>query len=342
MLSQTPEGYKNLKPLPYYRELVRSVEALPGMRAVAMTDFAPFFNFAYRQPVAALDAGSAGQEAQAHVAKVTDGFFAAVGMTIVSGRDFRRDETAEPVAIISQSLAARFGDPSAMVGRHIRIGTTAEYQRLTVVGVASDAQFDLSDPAEMRPPAVYVNAWQYPAELAGYPVLVVKTGGGLSAALMRQTVSRLGREYVQRIHTLSAEIDGALVENRLTAYLSGTFGLLALVLAATGLFGLLSYQVANRTGEIGIRLALGARRGQIQWLMVRQAASLVVGGCAAGLALADLTGRAIGGLLFGVEASDARLLAASTAILALTALAAAWLPARRAASVDPLVALRHE
>ena len=114
------------------------------------------------------------------------------------------------------------------------------------------------------------------------------------------------------------------------------------MLAATGLFGLLTYQVASRTGEIGIRMALGAQRGQIQWLIMRQISGLLAGGTAAGLAVALLEGRAMGGLLFGVRAGDPRLLAGAVLLLAATALLAAWLPARRAASVDPMLALRHD
>jgi ABC-type antimicrobial peptide transport system permease subunit len=155
-------------------------------------------------------------------------------------------------------------------------------------------------------------------------------------------VDRLGREYVERARPLEAEKDGALVEDRVMAYLSGAFGVLALVLAATGLFGLLSYQVANRTGEIGIRMALGARRGQIQWLVVRQVGLLLLGGSAAGLVLALLVRKAIAKMLFGAPPGSPGLLAGSLAVLAITAMIAAWLPARRAASVDPLVALRHE
>ncbi|HEV2448481.1 MAG TPA: FtsX-like permease family protein, partial [Candidatus Sulfopaludibacter sp.] len=258
------------------------------------------------------------------------------------GSDFRPEEAgaAEPGAVVSLSLAERLGGAAALVGRHIQVGAN---QRLKVVGVASDAQLSLADPEQTRPLAVYVNSWQYPEQQAGYPVLLLKTAGGLlPTARLRQVVDRLGREYVERAQPLDAEIDGALVENRAMAYLSGAFGVLALVLAATGLFGLLSYQVANRTGEIGIRMALGARRGQIQWLVMRQIGSLLAAGVAAGVVLAMVGGKAIAGLLFGVRAGEPRLLAAASLVLAATALAAAWLPARRAASVDPLVALRHE
>jgi ABC-type antimicrobial peptide transport system permease subunit len=230
-----------------------------------------------------------------------------------------------------------------VLGRHIRLGTSADYRSLVVRGVVSDAQADLSETEQTKPPSVYLDRWQYPQSIAGYPVMLLKTAGGmLPIGKVRQAVDRLGREYIDRARSLDSEKDGALVEDRVMAYLSAAFGVLALALAATGLFGLLSYHVANRTGEIGIRMALGARSVQIQWLVVRQIGGLLLGGSAAGVALSLLGGKAIAKMLFGVRPGDVRLLAGALAVLAATALVAAWLPARRAASVDPLAALRHE
>lgn len=345
MLSAHPARYQNFEPGPYYRDLVRQVETIPGIAGAVLANFVPLYSTVIPVTLAAVDGPDPGQELQVLGQHVSDGFFSLMGMRMVAGRDFRRDEPdgAENEAIVSLSLAGHLGGAASLLGRHIRVGTAPAYQRLLVVGVASDAQFSLADPSDSRPFNVYIDTWQHPAEQAGYPVLLLKTTGGtLPAAMLRQTVDRAGREYVERVRSLDAEKDGALVENRVVAYLSGVFGLLALVLAATGLFGLLSYQVASRTGEIGIRMALGARGGQIQWMIVRQIGDLVAGGAAAGVALSLAEGRAIGGLLFGVHAGDPRTLAGAVLLLAATALLAAWLPARRAASVDPVVALRLE
>jgi predicted lysophospholipase L1 biosynthesis ABC-type transport system permease subunit len=333
-----------MTPGPYYHELLREAESISGIRSAVLADFVPFYTSAYEDPVTSLDGVAAGQELHAGVVRVTDGFFAEMGMQVVEGRDFRREnpEGAEPEAIVSRSLAERLGGAAA-VGRHIRVGTSPEYQSRRIVGIASDAQFNLSDPSKLRPFTVYLNSWQHPQEQMMYPVLLLKTRGGpLPAAAVRQTIDRLGREYAQRIRSLDEEKDGALVENRVIAYLAGAFGVIALILAAVGLFGLLSYQVANRTGEIGIRMALGARPRQIQWLIVRQIAMVVSAGSAAGLGLALLAGKAIAGLLFGVGAADPALLAGAVAVLGAVALMAAWLPARRAASIDPQSALRCE
>lgn len=344
-LASRPMAYEQFDLIPYYRDLIGQVENIPGLRGAVVANFVPFYDLTQRSAAALIESADPGQELDAHTAAVTDGFFPMMGMRMVAGSDFRRDlpPGAEPEAIVSQSLAARWGGAGALLGRHIRMGTAAEYQRMRVVGVTGDAELDLANPSAYKPFAVYVNSWQHPNAWAGYSILLLKTaGGGLPAAGLRQVVDRLGRDYVDRTRPLESERDAALVEDRTTAYLSAAFGALALALAATGLFGLLSYQVANRTGEIGIRMALGARRGQIQWLIVRQIAGLVGGGAAAGLALALLAGRAVSGMLFGVNASDPKLLVGSVGVLGATALLAAWLPARRAASVDPQVALRHE
>jgi len=345
MLASHPARYSHFEPGPYYRDLVRQVETIPGIRSAVLADFVPFYTTGSTLPAAVVEGAEPGVEFEAAVDTVTDGFFRLMGMRVVEGRDFRREQPngAEPEAIASQSLAEHLGGASALLGRHIRVGTAAAYQRLRVVGIASDTQLSLANPNETHPFAVYINSWQHPESQAGYPVLLLKTAGGeVPSAMLRQTVDRAGREYVERTRSLDEEKDGALIENRVMAYLSGAFGALALVLAATGLFGLLSYQVASRTGEIGIRMALGARRGQIQWLIVRQIGGLVAGGAAAGVALAIFESKAIAGLLFGVRAGDQWLLAGSLVLLAATALLAAWLPARHAASVDPLMALRHE
>jgi predicted permease len=344
-LSSSPMLNSRIEPFPYYRDLVEQVGSVPGVRGAVLTNFVPFYNRTQSNPAAPVENSEPGQELEATTVTVSDGFFSMMGMRLVEGRDFERNPVGgeEPEAVVSQSLAAHWGGGAAILGRHVRLGGNADYQRLRVVGVVSDAEMDLADVAAFKPFTVYVNSWQHPTAWAGYPILLVKAAGStLPLARLRQVVNGFGREYADRTRTLDAEMAGALVEDRVMAYLSAAFGGLALLLAATGLFGLLSYQVANRTSEIGIRMALGARRAQIQWMVVRQIAGLMAGGGAAGLALALLAGRALQGLLFGVKAGNPVLLGGAMAALLLTALVAAWLPARRAASVDPQVALRHE
>jgi ABC-type antimicrobial peptide transport system permease subunit len=201
---------------------------------------------------------------------------------------------------------------------------------------------NLAHPEELAPLTVYLNMWQHP-DRQGYPVLLIKTASNhLNVEALRKIVNSHGREYVDRVRTISEEKDGALMENKLLAYLSEAFSGLALAMAATGLFGVLSYYVASRTNEIGLRMALGAKRLQIQWMVVGQVARVLVIGIGAGLLCSLIVARTIRNLLFGVRGNDPIPVVLACAVLGLTCLCAAWLPARRASRVDPILALRHD
>ncbi len=328
---------------PYDREILNEIRQIAGVKSAAFADFIPFFNASDDEPIAAVDNGKAPQQIDGAMLSSTPGLFETLGMRMIAGEGFDEREHSEPAVIVSESLAKELANPPrALIGHHLRIGIDSRYQRLKVVGVVSNAQMDMAHPEQLAPLVAYVNFWQHP-DRQGYPVLLIKTSANsLNVAAVRKIVDARGREYVDRVRTLSDEKDGALVENKLLAYLSGAFSALALAMAATGLFGLLSYQVTNRTGEIGIRMALGARRDQIQWMILRQILTIVAVGSCVGLAVSLGVARLIAGLLFGVSAYNPWLLALSCAVLLLTALVAAWLPLRRASSVDPLTALRHE
>ena len=164
----------------------------------------------------------------------------------------------------------------------------------------------------------------------------------MTATEFRGVIESRGQHYVENYRTLDQSKDQALIENRLLADLSSGFGVLSLLLAATGLFGLLSYQGACRTSEIGLRMALGASRRQIQWYVLRQLVPVMIAGILAGVALTLGLGRLMAGLVFGISAQDPRLILVSVVTLIATAVLAALSPARKATSVDPLIALRHE
>ncbi len=345
MLSTRPGAKGHLDTGPYYRELLRQVKALPEIESATLADWIPFYASGGDEAVTALDTGKSQNELEAETRDNSADFARTLGMKMIAGDGFASDErkSGEPEVVVSRSLAERLReDPAKLVGHHIRIGIYDGYQRLRIAGVVSNAQMNLAHPEELAPPVAYVNIWQHP-DAQGYPVLLLKTrSNSLNVDALRKIVNARGREYVYRVRTLSNEKDGGLMENRLLAYLSGAFSALALLMAATGLFGLLSYQVANRTGEIGIRMALGAEQGQIGWLILRQIIAVVAIGSGVGFLLSLAVGRAMAGLLFGVSPYSPALLAISCSVLLGTALAAAWLPVRRATSVDPAIALRHE
>ncbi len=336
------ERPNNFDPAAYYRGLLREIESLPNVQSASFGTVNPFSSYDVRDAVGMVENSRIGDEVQARAFDVSDNFLGTLGAKIVAGEDFRRNDSksGEPTAIVSESLARHFGNPRDLIGHHVRVGSEAEYGRLKVIGVASDADLSLANPHDKKPFTVYMDFWQH---LQGSPVVFIKTRDNtLPVASVRGIVRQKGYEYIARVASIGGEIDNALVENRLVAYLSGAFGVLALLMAAVGLFGLLSYQVANRTGEIGIRMALGAKRTQIQWLVLRQIVKLLAFGGLAGLALTLVLGRVIAGLLYGVSAYDAPLLLLSIAVLGATAVVAAWIPVQRASSIDPIEALRHE
>ena len=188
-----------------------------------------------------------------------------------------------------------------------------------------------------------MNLWQY-SYSAKYGVLLVRTRS-LSTGFMdvlRRTVRSAGHEYVEYARSLEQQLETSLLEERLLAWLSSAFGVLALLLAATGLYGLLAYHVASHTGEIGIRVALGATRANVRWLVFREVLQLVSAGSVAGLLLTFAAGRFIQGLLYGVRTFEPAPVSIAVIVLAGVVAVAAWAPARRACAVEPLEALRHE
>jgi ABC-type antimicrobial peptide transport system permease subunit len=164
----------------------------------------------------------------------------------------------------------------------------------------------------------------------------------LTGNTIAAVVQSLGRQYVFGFRTLERAKSDALIEDSALAVVAGGFGVFALVLAAAGLFGLLTYHVATRVREIGVRMALGAKAPDVAWLVLREILPVVAVGAAAGLALAFAAGMALGSVVYGIGAHDPAVLAGSVLVLLLTAALAAWVPTRHAARVDPVEALRAE
>jgi predicted permease len=268
-------------------------------------------------------------------------FFAISGMRLAAGRDFSEHDNAgaPKVAVINQTMARHFFGDKDPIGR--RIAWDRNEPPMIVAGVIRDVK--IFGVRESSQDAIFTPYLQ--AESIGSATLVVRTAvdpvrvAGDVRAAIRSVDPKLPQYDLM---TMDKQAADALSQQRTLALLASAFGLLALGLAAIGLYGVLSYGVAQRTGEIGIRMALGAQRAGILRLILGETARLVLIGIAFGIGIEIAGGRVIKGMFYGVTPTDARSIGAAVVILAATALVAGFLPARRASRVDPMVALRHE
>ncbi len=325
--------YRGFDKEAYFQQLLESLRSIPGASAATIAHNRPI-GINWKETV--LPAGiSAGYRL------VAPGFFDTLGMHILRGRDFdlRDDENRPAVAIVSARLARLVSPSGDAIGQRLRIGDLkGEFE---VVGIASDATLD--DPRKPNAPAIYTSIFQRPDYLRQSEA-IVRTAGDPArlARALRKHIEALGREYPLRIETVTEEYGRALLPERTLAMLTSFFGALGLLLAAVGLYGLLSYTVSRRTAEIGVRAALGATRGDLAALVLRDVAILLGAGLAAGVAIALAGGRAIASLLYGLSSHDGWTLLLAAGVLILVAVLASLIPAARAARVDPAMALRYE
>jgi predicted permease len=269
-------------------------------------------------------------------------FFTTMQIRLLSGRPFTKRDTRDrpAVAIVNEAFAERHFANQNPVGRHLSATVRGERRALEVVGVARN-----TNAAGLRaapPPTVYVPY----AQLTGdFPTtLTVRAAGSLgqvSSAITQELQSRLPGPLVE-VRPLSTQVEATIVRERMMATLASGFGALALILSSVGLYGLLAYGVAQRTRELGIRLALGAQRGRVVALVLKGGARLVVIGVAAGLPAAWAASGWVESMLFGLAPTDPVALGGAVLVLTAAAQLAGYIPARRASRADPLAALRHD
>jgi predicted permease len=321
-----------------YNELIERVSAIPGVRSASLANVAPTKPesgcCAVQDPVS-------GERTAIPQVMVYPKYFETLGISLVAGRDFTSADfarNAAPVAVINETLARRRFPGQSPVG--LNIGEAR------IIGIVRDSKYtSLKAPTE----STYYMPFLTARTGRGQMILHVRTSIDSNSvrALVRAEVWKADSSVPQfEAHTLAEEVDAVLVQERLIATLSSCLGGLALVLAAIGLYGLLAFGVVQRTAEIGVRMALGALRADVVWMILKEALVLVsIGvavGVAAALALSRIASSQIAGLLFGLTPGDPVVLSAATALLMAVAVLAAFLPALRAARVDPIVALRNE
>jgi predicted permease len=323
----------------YYRELATRLSGLPGVEHVSFSGMGPI---SLGESPALI--GRAGTEPQTACVldQVGPGFFLTMGMRVLAGREFdwRDVEGAPPVAVISRGLAARFFPGEDPVGRHIDFGGRDRRQNVLVVGVVNDARLWKARGPE--PLAAYVAVMQEPAYNQFWVDISTAGDARALASAARQTLESMGRHFPLRVETLRQHEDNVWAAERMLSSLSWPLAVLALLLACAGVYGVASYRVARRTSEIGVRMALGATPRHAAGLVLGETARIAMAGVAAGIPAALVASRLLAEFIYGLSPRDPATLVSASALLLTVALASAWLPARRAARVDPAIALRTE
>ena len=342
--------YSGQKVALFYHQLVDRLHALAGVQYAGIARNLPLsgadasLNFVVEnRPVE-----SAAEQSRAKYRAASADYFAALGIPLVRGRFFDRTdgERTPGVVIINNTMARRFWPNEDPIGKRMKAGFDGS-QWCTVVGIVGDVKhtgLDAATNAEM-----YYHYLQIPSELMGFVegtmTLVLRTQSEPNSmvAAARGEVQKLDPDLaVFNVKTMQDLVGGSLAGARFRTLLLGVFAGIALILAATGLYGVIAYAVTQRTNELGVRMALGAQKSDVLKMVVGEGAQLAAIGIGVGLVVAFPLMRIISRLLFGVNASDPLTFAATSSLILLVALTASYLPALKAIKVDPLVALRHE
>jgi putative ABC transport system permease protein len=341
-----PERYaEDARAARFYDELVRRVSQLPGVRGAAATSNLPLAgDGGTGSPQVFGRTTPASELTEAHLRTVSANYFEVMGIPVAAGRPFGERDMAEapPVLLVNKTYAERVFPGEDAVGRRVTFKFTGD-QQFEIVGVVGDEKVTSLD--ARTTPVIYFHNQQGPDSSAA---LVVRAEGADALALagaVREAARGLDPEVpVFAVQTLEQMVAGtrATFMRRYPAYLTGVFACVALLLALVGIYGVVSYAVTQRTHEIAIRVALGARGRDVLRLVLRHGLGLALAGVAAGAVGALLLTRLIEGLLFGVSATDPAVYVLVALLLLTVALLASLVPARRATKVDPMVALRYE
>ena len=342
-LTPSANGYTGEKIALFYNRLLDRLNALPGVVSATASSDILISDVAMGgwNAIEVEGSPSSGKRMSTSIDYIAPRFFETMGIPLLAGRGPQTGDTASrpKVAIINATLARKYFPDTSPVGRRFR--WQGEKDWIKVVGIVGDIKF--SSVRDEPPPITYIPFLQSPWTIDMTFEVRTATSTAAVARGIYSAVRALDPELpVVEMRTQEEQIDSSLSTDRLFAKLAGLFGALGLTLACVGLFGIMAYNVSRRTGEIGVRMALGATHGGILWLVLKQSFSLVLVGLAAGCLLALASTRFIASVLYGVTPTNPVTLGMGMLLLFLVAMLAAWIPARRATKVDPMVALRYE
>ncbi|MGE0866668.1 MAG: ABC transporter permease, partial [Vicinamibacterales bacterium] len=327
----------------YARAVIERTAQLPGVESVALAVGFPTTDLRQTTaqfPIEPIGAGSSSSGAQGMMDRISPGFFRTTGVPLRAGREFEWGDsaTAPPVAIITRPLAERLFPGRSAIGRQLRV-PGRKPSDLTIVGIAED--FSPGDPRIQRVGRIYVPMTQEPGT-AGSPVVLIRSRQQTQLPELRAAIAPLGRHRLSSVQTIDEQTNRLLTQERLLSALAMAFGMLGAMVGALGLYALLAQSVSRRTREIGVRLAIGASRGAIRSLVMRDGVTLVLTGVAAGVPLAFAAGYVSRTLLFEMSPFDGQAAGAAGGLVMLAGVCGALMPAIRASRTEPAVAMRPE
>jgi predicted permease len=342
--------YPAPKDVALHARLEEALRAVPGVEGVTTSD-APLLvgmqMITGFHVEGAPDGGQPSPEEMGNLPRAADvgtDFISVMKIPMVAGRAFNSHdtETSPKVAIINQALADHFFPHQNPLGKRFSAGPDEkDHKWIEIVGVCANTRYDS---LRTNPAPLHFGLYRQQSEVGGL-TYIIRTPMKAEAIIpsLRAAVHRIDRDLpLLDIRTQKQQIDADLQQERTFASLSSGFGLLALMLACVGIYGIMAYTVAQRTNEIGIRLALGAKRGQVRGMVLRESGWLALAGVAAGISVALGLGRLVASLLYGIKPADPLSVLGAALLLLLVALSSGWIPARRASRLEPMDALRHE
>jgi predicted permease len=334
-----PAGYTNEQGREFDRQLLAKLDALPGVQSATLAQTLPLGLTRDTEMVKLEGYVPRLREAMdVRTAAVGPNYLRTMEIPLVAGREFTSEDGAgsQPVAVVNQALVDRYWPRQDAVGRRI----WAEGHWSTVVGVARNSDYDQLN--EKPRPFLYLPLFQ---DYTSHPTVEARVMADplAFAPALEKAIHQLNADLpVYDVDSLLSRVQLASTNQRIAGTFVGLFGLLALILAAVGIYGVIAYTTRQRTHEIGIRMALGARQADVSRLVMGQGLRLTLIGVVLGVAVSLALTRFLRGVLFGVAPTDVLTFSSVAALLCLVALLASYIPARRATKVDPMVALRHQ
>jgi predicted permease len=334
-------GYSSEERLALYRRLIARLEALPGVQSVSLSGRGPL-NTSERISSLSVEGYTAGPDERLRTNQedVTDRYFETVGLRLIEGRYFGAEDRTPGSrnTIINETMAKRFFPGRSAIGKRWDYGGSIGPNSFTIVGVVEDARY--TGVRSNQPNMVYVLVDTAPDEvLSDIEVRTSGAPGALTRSVREALTEAEPRLPIIEVMPLGDRIARGVSQDRMVARLTSMFGALALLLASLGLYGTISYGISRRVAELGLRMALGADRGMVLWMVLREALSLVAVGALVGLPLAFFAGRSMRTLLYNVPAADPWSFSVGAVLLVAVAAVAAYLPAHRASRIEPMVAL---